>query len=620
MTSITDPSSIRPSILGATFIFSRAAIRERKAAFPETVGEALEIFGAKKSQSYAMVGAVEEALAAIGVADDPPSPRDDTGVEITKEVCDFLMRHPGCVASRGGRTTYSESFRLFVLSFLDEGRPGHDMTVKDLASATRVPLGTLKDWLKAGSVTKDEQQPSCPAPPSCNESMVATIVTEWPKWEGTFTEFCRHLRAHHRIEAKNTFIAHVLEAFGLRIPDRKDSTPPWSRKSFEELFPDAQWLGDGSAFFVDLDGERFVFNLEAIVDASTNAVLACEVSDVEDEASVLNAFEQARQVTRTTPVGFSVDNKPSNHTARIEEHVDPARLLASTPFRPTTKASVEGFFGLFEQQLPPLEVSTTSGRRELARSILELIATAYGRGRNGRPRKKLGGISPADAHLRHQPTPEELERAKQWMQELAKRREKMQRTRRRRGDPVSRRLIEEALDRFGIADPDGAITRALSTYTTEAIGCGIAIFAGKTDTGTLPNLSDPGRYLGGIIRNEQTRIEQLAIADALLEVRLRQRDVSLEPLHRQVRHIDASTDEAARRIIALTDRALECDPEIDFRFFTRMARDRLAALRVSQARALFRTLSRRIAARFSTSAKRRQTLLCELSSAIPSAA
>ena len=82
-----------------------------------------------------------------------------------------------------------------------------------------------------------------------------------------------------------------------------------------------------------------------------------------------------------------VDNRPSNLTAEVERtlaHTD-TLLIPATPARPQTKGHVEGAFGLFFQMLPAL-VLTALTPRQLAREILRLVITTWGRTLNGRPR------------------------------------------------------------------------------------------------------------------------------------------------------------------------------------------------------------------------------------------
>lgn len=617
MDLITDFDRFRPSLLAALLLFCRRLLKARGASLPATNAEAIALVGAKKSQAYAMVDAIEEALLEIDAPKriEAAPPEDGAHVETVEAVRDFVMAHPGCVAAHGARTIYSDVFRVFVLELRRPDGPAHQMSVDKLARAAGVPLGTLKDWLRAPPVADESDQAACDQASSATDTAVATILARWPAWSGTFGEFCRHLRAHHRIEAGQTFVSHVLEAGGLRVPRRQKPDKLWSRHSFKELFPNAQWIGDGSQFFVEIDGQRFVFNLEAIVDASSNAVLAVEVTDVENEAAVLDAVDAAEHTAGTKPLALSLDNKPSNHTERIEEHIEPALALASTPFSPTAKACVEGFFGLFEQNMPPICVETID-KRELARRILEIQATAFARGRNGRPRKKLGDKSPAQAHADHVPTDEEIEEARALIDELGRRREKMQNMRERRQDEVSIQLIKDALMRHGLDEPDDHFARTLSGYTREAVSRGIAIFDGKAAVRTIPDGADRVRYLGGIIRNEHHRLELLAIADALLSTRLRQRDLSLAELADELERLMAVDDDPAGCIIRLVDRALESDPEIDFRFFARAAHSRLAELELSAAKRLFEHLSRRIAARFHAHPRRRQRLLGDLSEAL----
>ena len=61
---------------------------------------------------------------------------------------DFVMNHAGAVYGNDERRAYSDGFRRFVIDLSAPGLPGASFTTADLAEATGVPLGTIKDWLK----------------------------------------------------------------------------------------------------------------------------------------------------------------------------------------------------------------------------------------------------------------------------------------------------------------------------------------------------------------------------------------------------------------------------------------------------------------------------------------
>ena len=601
-------------------ILCRRLLDQLDVELPETVDEIVDLTGCGTSQPYLWVECIEEMLGELGesrpVEDDPPNPTVHNALlEVACRVRDYLAHHPGAVERSEKRTTYSDAFRRFVLEFRSPGQAGADLTVEQFAEATGVPLGTIKDWLKAAPLENPEDEPETSRGVGSTDPQTATILEAYDRWDGTHSGFCKHLRDHHRIDASDTHIAHVLEAAGLRAPNRRARGRETETVGFTELFPGAQWTGDGTSWVVEIDGQSFVFNLEAIVDVASNGIVGTEATPVENQQAVLEAFHEGESTTDERPVGLSLDNRPSNHTAAVEEAIEPTTLVATTPGRPTSKAPVEGTFGLFSQSLPPLEVDDCRDRASVAQQILELVACAFARGRNGRPRSKLDGRSPAEAYREAEPTDEEIQEAKEYVKELRERQQKIRQTRKRRAEPERRKLLEEALTRLEIPDPDGRLADMLAGFTRDAIVGGIGIFEGKQRAGTIPDDADDGPYLSGIIKNEHNRLEQEAIAESLLGIRIRQRDLALTELEDEREEILSESD-PARRLTRAVDRALEAEPLLDFRFYKSTAVDIISGLSIDDAEQLYTAMSRRIAATHQTSKSRRQALITDLSAVL----
>jgi len=249
-----------------------------------------------------------------------------------------------------------------------------------------------------------------------------------------------------------------------------------------------------------------------------------------------------------------------------------------------------------------------TSRRELARSVLSLLFTLWAWTRNGRPRRRFGGRPPAAVYRSDRPTPEQVAQARAWLLELRWRHELARTTRAARNDPVRRQLLAQGLADLGIADPDHRLAASLARYTTDAILHALAAFAAKRQLGTLPPDADPGRYLGGMIRKLNERIEFEHTAGELLRLRIRQRDLTLEPLRRDLARLQTTRDRP-QLLQQLVDRALEAVPRVDFRFWIRAIKDLIPGLGRGTAAKLYPHLARRVAASFATDRDRRADLL-----------
>jgi hypothetical protein len=237
---------------------------------------------------------------------------------------------------------------------------------------------------------------------------------------------------------------------------------------------------------------------------------------------------------------------------------------------------------------------------------------AFFRGRNGRPQRKLGGLTPAQAYTNAAPTQEQFQQAKRWILELRRRERLARQSRERHADPVRLQLLREQLAILGMDDPQGQASLSLSGYSNGAICHGLATFHAKAQMGTLPKDADPYRYLGGIIRNMDARELLERTASHLLALRMRVGDLHLVPLKTRAEAIRQSSHGADSVACQLVDAALDATSVLEFRFWSSEARDAVAAMPPSQAHPLCHHLVRVVAACFHTDRRWRERLIASL--------
>jgi hypothetical protein len=268
--------------------------------------------------------------------------------------------------------------------------------------------------------------------------------------------------------------------------------------------------------------------------------------------------------------------------------------------------------------MPPLVV-TGSTPREKARSVLQLVFTAWYRGRNGKPRKRLNGQTPAEAYANAHPTPKQVDEAYKWFQELQRREERARSTREARRDPVRLELLVRGLAELGIEDPEQRLAVSLAYYCRDAIVRGLATFAAKQHLGKIPTDADHGRYLGGIIRKLDERLELEETSRRLLEQRIRLGDITLRFLENAAAQLRTVTP-PSEIPKAIVDRALGATYTVDFHFWASYASEVLAGRPHPQRAILYQSLTRRIAASFKTDRDRRDALIDRLAEATARAA
>jgi len=613
-------TTFKPSVRGALLLVARAILVEAGHRAP-SLDEILSMSGAGRSQVYARVPSVLGALATIDAPPPTPSPpREDA----TSRLCalmaatrDLLLSEPGAAMRKGSRAVYTVVFRRFVLGAMEPSGLAAGLTLAECALGFGVPIDTLRDWLRpASSVANDEAAEARATPTmTVSDAHMATVLNEWQRWRGTFTAFCAHVKAHHRVPYGATFIASVLRLTGLRKPARrKKPATPWSRSTFERYFPGAKWVGDGKQVDLVLNGQSFRFNLEAMVDGAVGAPIGVHVSDAEDGAAVIDAFEHAKTTTGAAPAGVQLDHRPSNWQAEVQDAIAPAELVPSTPGRGQSKPSVEGAFGLFSQIAPPLVVGGATPR-DLARSILSLFATLWAWSACTKPRRAFGGKSAAEIYLAAEPSADDIERARLHFADLRRRVDRMRQSALARADPVRIALLEAAFAELGLKDPKRHFATSFARFATDAITEGIAVFKAKKERATLPPDADV-RYLGGIIRNIDLRDELLRTSDLLLAQRLQARDLTLAPLWRELDALRARPAPTDQPLVGLlVSRALDADQAIDHRFWSLAAAQDLQRLHARARIDAHRHCARLVATHFHADRDRRAALLSILASA-----
>ena len=408
-----------PQVIAGLLLLARDF--QQQAALPHAaIAEILAQTTAKRSAAYAvrqrLVALLPTLWRPAGRPPAPAAPTPPATDAITVAVLRFVMDHPGCVHGSAARRQYAAAFRRFLVDL----RLQHAaLDLVTFAAATGVPLDTLRDWERVPAVAAAATPKAAPPPaadhPATDPLHIETVLAAWDTWEGDLATFCTHVRDHLLVPFGRTAITAILEAHGVHQPQRRAGRSPDEsalRKAFATFFPGAQWVGDGTPVTVTLDGQRFTFNFELIVDAASAACVGASIRDAEDGPALTDALADGVTTTDAPPLALLVDNRPSNLAPEVEQAVaaDGTVLIPATPARPQNKGHVEGAFGLFFQMLPPLALAAATPR-ELARQILRLVIITWGRTLNGRPRATRGGRSRRELYDA-QPTPDEIAAAR----------------------------------------------------------------------------------------------------------------------------------------------------------------------------------------------------------------
>jgi hypothetical protein len=621
---------IPKTAIGALYLLLRELLPDQ----PRTVAAMLETLGIGKSQCYEVKERLRQVLPGLLHCSGRPQATVEPSAEgaVLRACYDYVTANPGCISVNGCRRCYSEEFRYFIIKLVAPGGLAAGMSAENLARITSVPLGTLKDWLYTKTESsRQERAKGAPvnetrkAPTGAHEMIrdaeIKTIITQWEGWKGTFQGFCQAMNLEFAIPHRSTFIGNILQMTGQRIrKTRLSKEVPGTRNTFCSHFPGAQWLGDGTELSIIWNGKRFIFNIEALLDVATNAVVGVAVTDTESVGAIRLAYEASLETTQgVVPYVVTLDNKACNTCDAASAALDGAPILYGFPGRGQSKAALEGAFGLFAQAIPALDISGNSDR-EMARSVLQMVLTAWYRGRNGRPRQRLKGRTPAQVFFEDGPTQEMLDKMVAWIAKRQRLQDADRRTRDARRDPVRIKLLKLGLAELAIADPDDRLAKALACYCRDSITRGLAIYAKKRDLGTLPDEVRPGPYLRGIIRNQHFKLELESLEVHLLKQRLRAGDLSLEPLTHTANRLrsQVSAEQQAQGVLVMSflEQALRAPYRIDFLYWTKATTDAFLALPWALGQALYTTLVRRVKAAFKVNQERRIDIVDRLAACL----
>lgn len=619
-------TSVQPIAKAAVLLAARALCQQFELNHP-SASQILAATGTSKSRAYEVCAALTSSLSTLVQAcGRPPSRTGESsspstgGDAVTAAVLAYVLQHPGCAQAGDKRRGYGEDFRRFVIR-LREKNPR--LSLEDFARRTQIPLGTLKPWLAQPRPTPTPSPDDGPRRGQAQAGVdgrrhdvtvakIEAVLSAWETWRGTFSAFTEHVRHHLRLSMGRQSISHILEACDVRLPRRRHGRSPDElalRGAFETFFPGAQWVGDGKAVTVLVDGEKSTFNLELNVDAHTGAWVGLSVHDEEDSAAVVEAFENGVATSGAAPLAELLDNKPANHTSAVDTALTDAGTLPirATPQRPQNKAHVEGAFGLFAQQTPPIELDTNNSNRNIAHALLLLVATTFACAINHRPRAGRAGRSRVELYA-DEPTEDQVEDARRALQERWRKQELARATREARQRPQVRALLDQHFEALGLLDPKRHTRLTIGSYPLDAIVDGIAIFTGKRNAGTLPDGVD-ARYLLGIVRNVAAQCEGECIAQTLLAQRIQARDDAVQMLEAKrvtLCQPHLRVDDVIDDCIAA---ALDTDRKLDRIFWLTAAADNARHQDSSVQQHLYRIAARRINTTFRISPADRQTAL-----------
>jgi len=489
------------------------------------LAESCRAVGANRTSVYEqrqriLQGLQELAAARPGRPAAQASVADPTAehLQLTVEVLEFRLRHPGSLVEYPERTAYADVFRRFVL----ERRDHWTRSLESFAKAVRIPLDTLRDWIRQDqpqALRTQEEKKRPPVPVNASQT-TREVVEEWMRWVGPTRAFIPH--AAQIFEISPELITRLLKILG--IISARARKPPRYRGATQPLTPGTVLVTDGKWITVELlDTQQTLYcNWQGVVDQTTGCHTAIVLSEQEDAKAVREAYlSSVKTLAGVVPDGLLHDNKPCYDEEKLRQELSDAGtdMIHATPGRPQNKAILEGAFGLWEQRVGTLKLDDTDDDSFLRSAVREVLR-AYTAATDTVPRDEWDGRSRRQVLQQARPTEEQRRRDEDFLKRLKKRKRG---PRARPSDPETRKLVDHVFERFQLTerDPKGQLRRHLATFQPAAIRRAAAILAAKLERGLVqPQYAH--RYLAKVVRTQQEEIDLERAAEELLELARRQ--------------------------------------------------------------------------------------------------
>jgi hypothetical protein len=432
------------------------------------------------------------------------------------------------------------------------------------------------------------------------------ILREWNQWQGSLAGFVVHLR-ELGLRYGKTWLMGLLYLAAARDLLRRPPPAPMARGSTFRPLPGLQWTSDGKQFQIVVDGETFTLTWQPMLDVGSAAFVGSTVRADEDTAGVLASLGEGIKTTGAPPAAVLLDNKACNQSAALEQGLPAGTfVMHSTIGRAQNKATVEGSFGLFAQDLGPvIAVVDTSSPERVAQTVGEAVVRAYAQGRNHRPRR-ADGKTRCELYRDADRSPEKVAAHVEKLRSIKERIDTREAREAARRDPRVMATLDDACRRFGFFD-DGDVLVSLRDLSLEAIQSASAIYAAKRQAGSLP-LDATLRYFAGIARNCQTEIELRHFEDRLVDQLRCTGDLVTAYLDSKATAL--SSLDLSERLLAIVDELLVTEPyPVAQSFWRRQLVTEAATTHAALHDALRRLLCQRIRRHYGATKAHRQHLV-----------
>ncbi len=414
--------------------------------------------------------------------------------EFEIKVLKYKIDHPDCYLD-GERPFYSDDYKEFILKLKAE----YGVTLEKISPLIGIPLDTLKKFPKAVDSKVPDQAPA-KLPEKVVELINAYLRSKGNK---SVKEFVRRnpgieeeLGMNYRQILSWLRRLGFVNLKGIFIPNK-------GLDRIIRFFPNAIWGSDGKQMMIIINGVKFKWVWQCLIDYKTTVIVGGFIGEEETTENLLEAIKDSKEKTGVVPLGIVIDNKLSENLPPIREFLDKygIEIVRIFPGNPKSNAILEGNFNIFERWVGGKVIIQGNDPEALSRSIAQMVVEIFTRLRNHYPRKKISWKTPAETMKEatdNPPSSKEIERIKDKIRELADRFKREQKI-----PEISKRknaAIDLAVKTVQPKDEETFRKRISHyNYTHPIILQAIAIF--NTRCKESPEKDYDHTYFGGILRN-----------------------------------------------------------------------------------------------------------------------
>jgi hypothetical protein len=515
------------TLMVALLASAAEAARELEVKVDMSVAELARALDANRTAAYQqrqrLVEALQE-LVAVRPGRPAATPSEGSSADVqelalTVRVLEFRTKHLDAVIEYERRTSYSPSFRRFILGELDVWQGTH----AQFAAACRLPADTLKDWVSADETglerSSGPERTEVVIPVDASETTRA-ILKAFREWQGSTRSFLRVAKG--RFGHSPNQVARVLRICRAIKPRARRAYR--YRHSMHPLSPGAMLVTDGKTLDVELTASRRRINRnwQGILDQTTGCHTALVVTLQETTSAVIRAFaESVAFLGDVAPTGLLHDGKACYRSERLRRHVAKLGtwLVPATLRRPENKGGLESAFSRFEDWVGTIRLDDRT-KETLIDSAVREVLRAFIAATNGVPREELAGRSRLSALRAARPSAAQQAADRAFIQALKERHERLQRSHwREKIKPAARRLLDQVFRLLALEDrdPSGKLRDFLATYEVAAIRQAAAIVASRMERGHVQG-EFAHRYLAKVIQACQESLDLERQEVVLLEL------------------------------------------------------------------------------------------------------